>query len=68
MNNAIQFLVATLMFLVVSPILAHVSPEHVLSLSHNSTNSWNLFEISLLISTLLVVIGFLSKKQKMDKG
>lgn len=68
LKNKIKFTISALVFITITPVLAHVTPEHVLSLSHNSTNLWNLFEITLLISTLLVVIGFLSKKQKTDKG
>ncbi|MEO1939714.1 MAG: hypothetical protein ABGX46_03840 [Candidatus Thioglobus sp.] len=68
LKNKIKFAIVALSIAVITPVLAHVTPEHVLGLSHDSANSWSLFEIVLLICTLLVVIGFLSREQKMDKG
>ncbi|MDG2353575.1 MAG: hypothetical protein P8L86_02000 [Gammaproteobacteria bacterium] len=50
------------------PISAHMTPNHALGLTHNIPNSWNLFEIALLISALVVTVGFLSRKQKTNRG
>lgn len=61
MNNTIQFLVATLMFLVVSPILAHVSPEHALSYSNETTEIWKILSVVVSMLGLVVVIAYTSK-------
>lgn len=68
LKNKIKFTISALVFIAITPVLAHVTPEHFLSLSHDSTNLWSLFEITLLISTLLTVIGFLSKNKKRMKA
>lgn len=61
MNNTIQFLMATLVFLVASPILAHASPEHVLSYSGETTEIWKILSVVVFMLGLVAIITYMSK-------
>lgn len=68
LKNKIKSAILIVAPMVTSLALAHVSPEHVLGLSHGSANTWSLFEIGLLISTLVIFVGLLLKKQKTEES
>ncbi len=68
LKDKIKSALVILGLMLVMPISAHVTPEHVLGLTHDTSGSWSLLEIALLISTLVIAIGLLSRKQKIDKG
>ena len=61
MSNTIQFLIVTLMFLVASPILAHASPEHILSYSSEATEIWKILSVAVFMLGLVALITYMSK-------
>jgi len=61
MRNTIQVLMATLVFLIASPILAHASPEHVLSYSGETTEIWKILSIVVFMLGLVTIITYISK-------
>ena len=61
MNNKIQILIATLTLLIASPILAHVSPEHVLSYSGETSAIWKIMSIVVFMLGLVALIAYMSK-------
>ncbi len=61
MNNTIKFLIATLTLSVAFPILAHVSPEHVIGYSHETSPIWKILITFMFISGLIAVTAYLSK-------
>jgi hypothetical protein len=49
------------MFLVASPILAHVSPEHILSYSSEATEIWKILSVAVFMLGLVALITYMSK-------
>lgn len=64
MSNILRFLVATSMLLIASPILAHVSLEHVLSYIGETTEVWKILSMMVSMLGLVAIISYLSVKTK----
>jgi len=61
MRNTTQVLMATLVFLIASPILAHASPEHVLNYSGEITQTWKILSAVVFMLGLVTIITYISK-------
>ena len=60
-NTALPLLITT-------PVFAHDSYEHLLGYMHEVKNAFELVSIILVITTLFVVVTFLTKWQKKDSN
>ncbi len=61
MKNIKQTLMVALVFLIATPILAHTSPEHVLSYSGEITQTWKILSAVVFMLGLVAVITYISK-------
>ena len=57
-----------LSLLITTPVFAHDSYEHLLGYIHEVKNAFELVSIILVITTLFVVVTFLTKWQKKDSN